>query len=193
MGRYAAIKVGISGTSLPRREPGILQELSTSRPASRLANAAVEASDLIPNILDEFTVEGPNGSHPCYAVAPAQGNLREASFSRLFPVEVARALVAKLSMAVAFVHPRGYVHGGRFILLIMNSRETKPFIDIHLWNILVRLPSTFDELSIDQFRERYGEPETVPIRRVGGEPLPPNVPPKAVLLLHLGKKPRSSF
>ncbi|KXX76395.1 Serine/threonine-protein kinase SRPK [Madurella mycetomatis] len=171
MERYVAVKVGISGASLPRRESDILHELSTSKPTSRLANAVVEASDHVQNILDEFTVEGPNGSHPCYVVAPAQGNLREASFSRLFPVEVARALAAKLAMAVAFVHSHGYVHG-----------------DIHLRNVLVRLPSTFDELSIDQFRERYGEPETVPIRRADGEPLPPNVPPQAVLPLYLGKK-----
>ncbi|SPO02244.1 uncharacterized protein DNG_04917 [Cephalotrichum gorgonifer] len=74
-------------------------------------------------------------------------------------------------MAVAFVHSRGFVHG-----------------DIHLRNVLVKLPSTFDHLSIDQFKERFGKPETVPIRRVDGGPLPPNVPAQAVVPLYLGKK-----
>lgn len=53
---------------------------------------------------------------------------------------------------------------------------------------MVKLPSTFDKLSIDQFREKFGEPETVPISRVDGKPLPPNVPPHAVVPLYLGKK-----
>lgn len=62
------------------------------------------------------------------------------------------------------------------------------FVDIHLRNVLVKLPSNFDELSIDQFRDKFGKPETVPIRRVDGKPLPPNVPPQAVVPLYLGKK-----
>ena len=53
--------------------------------------------------------------------------------------------------------------------------------DIHLSNILVELPSTFNHLSVTEFYEKYGEPETVPITQQNGEPLPPNVPPKAVL------------
>lgn len=61
-------------------------------------------------------------------------------------------------------------------------------IDIHLRNALVKTPSEFDDLSVDQFRDRFGEPEAVPIRRVDGEPLPINVPREAVLPLYLGKK-----
>ena len=118
--RYVAIKVGVSSTVSPsspsRREPSILRDLS--RPRSTTSRAAghastdVDASDAIPSVLDEFDVLGPNGTHRCYTVAPAQGNLREASFSRLFPIQVARALAAKLTMAVAYVHSRGVVHGG---------------------------------------------------------------------------------
>lgn len=60
-------------------------------------------------------------------------------------------------------------------------------LDIHLNNILFKLPLGFDELSIKQFYERFGEPETVPITRRDGEPLPPNAPPKAVVPLFIGK------
>ncbi|KAH9878067.1 hypothetical protein J1614_003284 [Plenodomus biglobosus] len=98
------------------------------------------------------------------------GSLAEAKFSRLFPIRVARALAAKLAIAVAFVHSRGFVHA-----------------DLHLRNALVKLPSTFDELSIPEFREKFGEPDTVPITRVDGKPLAPNVPAQAVLPLYLGK------
>lgn len=58
--------------------------------------------------------------------------------------------------------------------------------DIHLRNILVKLPSSFNHLSIEQFYEKYGEPETAPITHRDGTPLPPNAPPKAVIPLYLG-------
>jgi serine/threonine protein kinase len=60
-------------------------------------------------------------------------------------------------------------------------------LDIHLSNVLVKLPLSFDELSIEQFYEKYGDPETIPITRCDGEPLPPNAPTKAVVPLFLGK------
>lgn len=63
-------------------------------------------------MLDEFKVQGPNGEHICYTVTPAQCNLRDISFSRLFPLEVARALSYGLAQAAAYTHSQGYVHGG---------------------------------------------------------------------------------
>lgn len=52
----------------------------------------------------------------------------------------------------------------------------------------MKLPSTFDELSIPDFRKKFGEPETVPISRVDDKPLTSNVPAYAVEHLYLGKK-----
>lgn len=54
--------------------------------------------------------------------------------------------------------------------------------------MLVKLPSTFDELSVTEFREKFGEPDTVPITRVDEKPLKPNVPAQAVVPMYLGKK-----
>ncbi|KAK2048683.1 kinase-like protein [Colletotrichum somersetense] len=169
--RYVAIKVRVSSPSLSRREPSILRNLSCPRATSYAAHVAIDASDAIPSILGEFDIQGPNGTHTYYIVAPAQGNLKEASFSRLFHIRVAWALAAKLTIAVAFIQSRGFVHG-----------------DMHIRNVLVKLPSTFDELSIDQFRKKLGEPETVPISRTDGRLLPPNIPPCAVVPLYLGEK-----
>lgn len=114
--RYIAVKIGISSTSLPRRELEILRALDSSRSSLRepLARANAGRFSALPTILDAFEVQGPNGTHPCYTLTPAQGNLKEASFSRLFPVKVARALAAKLAVAIATVHSRGFVHGGMF-------------------------------------------------------------------------------
>lgn len=109
--RYVAVKIGISSTSLPQRERQILKALNGPESISQQSRTAPDTAT-VPIILDSFDVRGPNGTHPCYTVTPAQGDLKEASFSRLFPVQVARALAAKLAIAVAFVHSRGFVHGG---------------------------------------------------------------------------------
>lgn len=55
---------------------------------------------------------------------------------------------------------------------------------------MVKLPSSFNHLTIKQFYEEYGEPETAPITLCDGNMLPPNpnVPPKAVIPLYLGKE-----
>ncbi|KUL87781.1 hypothetical protein ZTR_03265 [Talaromyces verruculosus] len=106
----------------------------------------------IPLPLDEFQVDGPNGIHKCYTMTPARCNLREVSFSHLFPLEVARALSGGLAMAVAYTHSRG-----------------------------------FDQFSIEELYEEYAEPETVTITERNKQPLPANIPTKAVLRLYLGK------
>ncbi|KAL3472621.1 hypothetical protein BJX99DRAFT_235258 [Aspergillus californicus] len=58
---------------------------------------------------------------------------------------------------------------------------------MHIRNVLVKLPSSFDDLSIGQLYEKYGEPETIPITRCDGQPLSPNAPAKVVEPLFLGK------
>ncbi|OJJ42601.1 hypothetical protein ASPZODRAFT_20370 [Penicilliopsis zonata CBS 506.65] len=155
---YVAVKIGIADSS--QAEIRTLRVLS-SPPGCNLIS--------IP--LDEFELHGPNGTHPCYTTLPARCNLREISFSRLFPLEVARALVGGITTAIAYTHSRGYIHG-----------------DAHLRNILVKLPSSFNQLSIEEFYEEYGEPESIPVTRCNGESLPSNVPAVAVLPLSLGKK-----
>jgi serine/threonine protein kinase len=52
---------------------------------------------------------------------------------------------------------------------------------------LVKIPSSFDDLSIKQLYEKYGKPETVPVTRCDGKTLPPNAPANAVMPLFLGK------
>lgn len=176
---YVAIKVGIANSNSLSQEMKCLRALS--------ASSAHPGHNEIPSPLDEFEVHGPNGTHPCYTMVPARCNLREASFSCLFPLDVARSLVGGLTMAISHMHSCGYVHGG---LLPPFNYESSWLIyivtDIHLCNILVRLPSSFNHLSPKQFYEEYGEPETVPITLQDGKPLPPNVPPKAVVPLYLG-------
>ncbi|EGX87893.1 protein kinase domain protein [Cordyceps militaris CM01] len=163
--QYVALKINMSSTHT--REAQILRAVAAP---TKVPLATTSGVSWIPQFLDEFFVEGPNGKHSCYAVNPARSDLRETSFSRLFSLEVSHAIAYELVLAVAYLHSRGVVHG-----------------DIHLGNVLVRPPSDFDNLSIDELHAEYGEPETVPITRCDGEPLPPNCPAEAVVPLYLGK------
>ncbi|PGH00768.1 CMGC/SRPK protein kinase [Helicocarpus griseus UAMH5409] len=168
---YVAVKVGIADSLL--NETTIHRALSSPSPMSSTSLKSADllkGRDSIPIPLDEFKLRGPNGIHPCYTMDPGQCNLKESSYSRLFPLDVARALTAGLTLAVAYVHSQGYVHG-----------------DIHLRNVVAKLPSSFNELSIEQLYQKYEEPETVRVTERHGKPLPPNVPNLAVLPLHLGK------
>lgn len=149
--RYVAIKICIADAN--PSEISVLKALSSSCSSSHPGHR------LIPLPLDEFTVDGPNGTHTCYTMSPARCNLREVSFSHLFPLEAARALSGGLAMAVASAHSRGFVHG-----------------DIHLRNVLVKLPSSFYKLSIEELYKEYGQPETVAITERSKQPLPANIP-----------------
>lgn len=105
--QYVAVKIGIAD-SYPR-EMGILRALtahSTSSPHLGCSS--------IPLLLDEFELHGANGGHACHTMPPALCNLREISFSRLFPIKVARTLAYGLTLVVSYVHSRGYVHGGLY-------------------------------------------------------------------------------
>ncbi|KAJ5577308.1 hypothetical protein N7535_004234 [Penicillium sp. DV-2018c] len=163
--RYVAVKVGIADA--PSRETKTLQALARHHASSY----EHPGHDAIPLPLDEFEISGPNGTHQCYTMPPARCNLRDVSFCHLFPLEVTRALSYHLTLALAYTHSQSYVHG-----------------DVHLRNILVKLPSSFDQLSIEQFYKTYGEPDTIQITQRDGKPLPPNIPARAVIPLYIGKK-----
>lgn len=105
---YVAIKVGIAN-SLLSQDMNCLQGLSTL--------SAHPGRGVILSRLDEFEIHGPNGLYSCYTMIPAPCKLRGVSFSRLFPLDVARALVGGLVMAIAHMHSCGNIHGGLFLSL----------------------------------------------------------------------------
>ncbi|CAG7997997.1 unnamed protein product [Penicillium salamii] len=184
---YVALKVGIADS--PSEKTNHLRGIAQCPGSSN----EHPGRDAIPLPLDEFEISGPNGTHHCYTMSPAQCNLREVSFSRLFPLEVTRALWFRLAQAIAYTHLQGYAHGGlsphslksagQSLTISLNTSR----LDVHLGNILVKLPSSLDQLSVEQFYETYDEPETWEITRRDGKPLSPNVPAKAVVPLYLGK------
>ncbi|KAL5340599.1 kinase-like protein [Aspergillus crustosus] len=171
--KYAAVKIGI-GTS-DHRESEILDRLNSSSNS----NLGHRGRSLIPTISDQFTLRGPNGLHPCHVTAPAGCSLKdaiEASWKCLFQPRTARSLIVQLIMAVDYIHSRGIVHGVKFATYL------------HVGNILLRLPpSALTNLSTSQLYAKFNPPSHELIERVDGNPLPPNVPPTAIIPIWLGK------
>ncbi|KAL2849697.1 kinase-like domain-containing protein [Aspergillus pseudodeflectus] len=113
-----------------------------------------------------FTVKGPNGTHSCYVITPAQMSFADAkdpSYHRLFTLEVARALSAQLAIAVHCLNSQGFVHG-----------------DLHDGNILIQLPSGFDY-------NHLAQPQLMPITRFDGKDLSSCIPSHATLPIWLEK------
>lgn len=106
--KYAAIKVGTADHG--SKEVDLLTRISTSAGENREFGG-----NLLPQVLDCFNIDGPNGTHPCFVTAPARcilSDAAEAADYEPFQLHVARSLAAQLTIAVAYVHELGYVHGG---------------------------------------------------------------------------------
>ncbi|KAH8430494.1 uncharacterized protein LDX57_008156 [Aspergillus melleus] len=107
--KYVAIKIVIAEADSPERNI-----LDTLAPALSEPN---DEGQLIPRVLDTFTLDGPNGNHTCLVTEPGMMSLAEAkdaSYTRLFTIPVARAIAAQLIQAVAFLHRQGVVHAGMY-------------------------------------------------------------------------------
>jgi len=109
-GTYVSLKISTADSMAP--EAAILQDIS--RPSSSNDDCREIP---IPVILDQFTINGPNGTHQAYTTAPARSSISDACASTLFPLETARTIAAQLVSAVKFVHSRGYIHGGKGLKL----------------------------------------------------------------------------
>ncbi|KAG6124992.1 hypothetical protein E4U12_007724 [Claviceps purpurea] len=138
--KYVAIKVGIAQSD--GSEGQILTKISHILANSKIGN---DKKLLVPTLLDRFEISGPKGTHPCLVTLPAQCTLENAKFKAsggLFQLDVARSLAAQLAIAVSIVHKNGYAHG-----------------DLDLRNVLLQLPASLDDLSVEKLYETYGRPE----------------------------------
>jgi hypothetical protein len=104
--RYVALKVGVADSLSQDRENRVLRELTST---------TFHGQQAVPAVLDEFEFDGPNGKHRALVTTPARCSVRQAIGMSIFNLQVARALIGGLTLAVAQVHSRGYVHGGKSI------------------------------------------------------------------------------
>lgn len=107
--KYVAVKIAIAAGDL--QESKILQLLGLAATKDKVHPGEA----IISPVLDEFFLHGPNGKHRCFVTVPAMMSLAEAkdaSYTRLFRLPVAKAIATQIVQAVAFLHDQGIVHAG---------------------------------------------------------------------------------
>ncbi|KAL2864090.1 kinase-like domain-containing protein [Aspergillus lucknowensis] len=164
-GRLVALKISTAESADRTHEMEILLRLAKAE--SNLPGKAV-----VQNLLDSFTISGPNGTHQCLVTDAARLNINEVKeypYHRLLHLSPARAIATQLVLGVQFTHSQGIVHG-----------------DLHLGNILLQLPPDMRNMTRDQLRARTGEPAKELVVREDGAPLDPGVPPELVIPIWLG-------
>ena len=82
------------------------------------------------SLYDEFTLEGPNGSHQCFVFPVALNSVaiaKEASTieNTMFAAPVARSIVVQVLLALSYIHSCGVVHAG---MLLFESFRLNHFL-----------------------------------------------------------------
>ncbi|KAK2732661.1 hypothetical protein FQN57_002582 [Myotisia sp. PD_48] len=160
-GRLVALKIFTAQAT--ERTQGIQILLHLARATSKLPGKAT-----VQNLLDSFTFSGPNGTHQCLVTDAARISIHEAkdaSYHRLLPLPAARAIASQLILGLQLIHSQNIVHGA---------------------NILLRLPSDMQDMTVEQLYHRTGEPAKQQVVREDGAPLDAGVPVEAIIPAWLG-------
>ena len=108
--RLVALKIMMSGDGDACLETSFIRRLD-----SQTQPSACRPS-FFPIVLDEFTINGPNGNHRCLvteALGPSLSGLAgEDDELFCFPLAVAKKVAVQLAYAVSELHECGIVHGG---------------------------------------------------------------------------------
>jgi serine/threonine-protein kinase SRPK3 len=127
--RYVALKILVARTPARPGEGTILRRLNPTRQSwlgrlraffcigRRRRHGCISGRGIVPRLLDEFDILGPNGKHHCIitevtglSVSALQA-CEELRHDPL-PLELARKTTIGLAKGVAFLHSLGVVHGG---------------------------------------------------------------------------------
>ncbi|KAJ8126402.1 hypothetical protein O1611_g7237 [Lasiodiplodia mahajangana] len=161
--RYVSLKILVAEESSKSTEGTILRMLCNS------SNSGHPGQQFVPHLLDEFSLDGPNGHHTCLVQEPASCNTsasKEDSVDFMFPVETARSIAAQLIIGISYLHSREVCHG-----------------DLHLRNFLLCGPD-LNYISPNELYKRY-RLDKAPVRRVDGTAVEPHAPPYAVYPMHI--------
>ena len=107
-----ALKVLSAEASMGGSEVTIHRHLKQRQINDRGSNG----QEFLIEFLDDFKVEGPNGTHQCIVtevLGPSiSADVEEIYGEERYPIEVAKKIVAQAMRGVAYLHSCGVVHGG---------------------------------------------------------------------------------
>ncbi|OJI88158.1 hypothetical protein ABZX51_009210 [Aspergillus tubingensis] len=169
--QYVALKIvtAESSTVKSRLESRILQYLQTGDDsASHPGRKYIHSS-----LLDEFSFDGPNGHHVCLVNEVAGCSVAEAKENipnLMFPLDIAKAIIAQVIMGVDYMHSLGVGHG-----------------DPHTRNILFQPTTNFNTLRTNDIYDHFGPPYHIPISRTdnSNHPIHPHAPTHAIIPMNL--------
>ena len=111
---YVSVKVAVSETG--RRQKSELEIFRVLRDG----DSDHPGKHFVASLYDEFSLEGPNGSHQCFVFPVALNSVaiaKEASRSDnyMFAAPVARSIVVQVLPALSYIHSCGIVHAGMLL------------------------------------------------------------------------------
>ncbi|KAF8521833.1 kinase-like domain-containing protein [Gautieria morchelliformis] len=152
-GRCAALKV--LAADVPKvSEVAILRRLKQRQ----LNDGGSTGQEFLVEYLDDFKLEGPNGTHQCIVTEVLGPSIDAHEIDEIYdeekyPIEIAKNLVAQVMRGVAYLHSCGVVHG-----------------DLHVRNILLRIPG-IEQMSHQDLQKYLGDPCKLQLSREDGKPV----------------------
>ncbi|CAI6342237.1 unnamed protein product [Periconia digitata] len=154
--KYVALKI----SAAEKRQQS--QEVDVMRTLAAATRTDQPGSHHLMSMLDNFQLEGPNGSHDCFVLemlGPSVSDLVETRMSdERLPGKLAKTIAKQALLGLDYLHQQKIGHG-----------------DLHIRNLAFTIPSV-DSLNEEQFCKKLGKPETGMVRRKDGKPLDPGVP-----------------
>ena len=115
--RLVSLKILTSSASRHPKELEMLRLLENSAQGNPWHNNFI-------TVLDNFSIEGPNGRHHCHVTQPGGPSIRtllespgEVEGTNRLRAPLARHLARQLASAITFMHDAGIVHGGELLVL----------------------------------------------------------------------------
>ncbi|TRX97280.1 hypothetical protein FHL15_002074 [Xylaria flabelliformis] len=167
-GRYKILhKVGWGGysTTWAARDQ-ISRETEVLRLISSLASDTHAGREHIVQLLDGFSIDGPNGKHQCLVLdllGPSIPDIIDLHYrDERLPAQVAKSIAHQVLIGVDFLAQLKIGHG-----------------DIHARNIALAMPEV-ESLNEQEFVDALGQPEIGPVQRTDGHAQEIHVPPYIV-------------
>lgn len=80
--------------------------------------------------IDQFELQGPNGNHTCLVkevLGPTLSDVKNFFAHEFIPLHIARKATVQLALGLAYIHSRGIIHGGMYIISWRIGRKSSSF------------------------------------------------------------------